>query len=92
MLRSNTVTRGARRGPAKGGARGRSVARQVKPGKKQGPQQDYDPLDVDDEWFAEADWDDTGLPGKDSHKARQRIELIREERLLQQSLRDTFDW
>jgi hypothetical protein len=49
------------------------------------------PVRFDDEWYGDADWEDAGTRGKEAGKARQRIELIREERQLQQALRDIFD-
>ena len=52
----------------------------------------YKPHGIDDEVYGKADWDDAWRPGKGSSKARQRIEILREERQLQRALIDTFDF
>jgi|GEM_PF-6897623 len=51
----------------------------------------HTPVDVDDELHEEIDLDGAGLSGQGSSEARKRIEMLREDRLLQLSLNDTFD-
>ena len=48
--------------------------------------------DSDDQQDETEAWDDDGLFTEHSSKARQRIEMLREERLLQQLLTDSFDF
>lgn len=48
---------------------------------------------VDDDYGLEekAEWDDAVQAAQDASRTRQHIEMLREERLLQQALIDTFD-
>jgi hypothetical protein len=50
-----------------------------------------EPLDADYELDEKAEWEDAIQAAQDASKTRQRIEMLREERLLQQALIDTFD-
>jgi hypothetical protein len=50
-----------------------------------------DPVEDDYELDEKAEWGDATQTAQDANKARQRIEMLREERLLQQALIDTFD-
>lgn len=59
---------------------------------RQQPQKPQPVPGDDDEQYAEADRDDVDLPETISSKARQAIEFLREERQLEQTLRDTFDY
>ena len=76
---------------------------QQAPGKPPGKQQEQqpqqqasstawqEPLDDDYEPDEKAEWADAVQSAQATSKARQRIEMWREERLLQQALIDTFD-
>jgi hypothetical protein len=50
-----------------------------------------EPLDDDYEPDEKAEWADAVQSAQSASKVRQRIEMLREERLLQQALIDTFD-
>lgn len=92
MADSNSVTPRARRQAAVGRSGRRSTRLREKPLKQQAQKQQGVDVDDDNEWYEEPEWDYSLPPGKDSGKARQRIELLREERQLEQVLRDTFDY
>ena len=49
-------------------------------------------IDIDAELAEELGLDDAGPSAPGSLEARKRIEILREERLLQQALSDTFDF
>jgi hypothetical protein len=51
----------------------------------------HTPIDVDDELYEEIELDDAGPSWQGSSEARKRLEILREERQLQQALYDTFD-
>jgi len=51
-----------------------------------------DPAYIDHDPDGKAEWDDAVQCAQDVSKTRQRIEMLREERLLQQALIDTFDF
>ncbi len=91
MSRSKSVMPRARRQSAAGKSGRQLAAVQEKPLKQPGQKQPGIPVADGDDWDEEAEWGDTMPPGNDSGKARQRIELLREERQLQQALLDTFD-
>jgi hypothetical protein len=97
MPRNSTTTRtstgrrgsiSARRKPA-AGKPGRQVAAEQPAQPKQAEQ--HTPIDVDDELYEEIELDDAGPSWQVSSEARKRVEILREERLLQQALYDTFD-
>ena len=50
-----------------------------------------EPVVDDYELEEKAEWEDAIQTAQDASKTRQRIEMLREERLLQQALIDTFD-
>lgn len=50
------------------------------------------PVGVGNDRYGKADWDDAWRPEKVSSKARQRIEMLREERQLKRALTDMFDF
>jgi len=91
MPRNKTKRHHARREPVVDRSCRRLATGQEKPRKQRVQKQRNVPVGAGDEWYEEADWDDAGSSGKDSGKVRQRIESLREERQLQQALRDTFD-
>jgi hypothetical protein len=92
MPHSNTIYHSARRASVSG----KSDRPPARAQKNPQPQQTQKPqpvlVDDDDAQYVEADRDDIELPETISSKARQAIELLREERQLEQALRDTFDY
>ena len=94
-----------RRKPIVGKAGGRAASVQQvqpqqqpekEPEKKQPQQQTssaawQEPVEDDYELDEKAEWEDAAQTAQEASKARQRIEMLREERLLQQALIDTFD-
>lgn len=60
--------------------------------KKPAPAKSPGYIDIDDEPGEELELDDAGQSAQGALEARKRIEILREERLLQQALSDTFDF
>ena len=91
MQQGNTGRRHTRRRSAAGRPGWRSTKGQDNPGKIRAQEPPHRPAGIQDEWYGEVDWGAAGGFDKDAARARRRIELLREERMLQQVLRDTFD-
>jgi hypothetical protein len=102
--RASRKSTGRRKTPA--GKTGSRVAampqqqpQQLPPQPEQQPEQEQqtaspswqEPEADDYELDGKAEWDDVVQSAQDASKTRQRIEMLREERLLQQALIDTFD-
>ncbi len=92
MPRSSTISHSASHASVSGKSDKRPAKAQKNPQLQQVQKPQPVLVDDDDEQYAEADRDDIELPETISSKARQAIELLREERQLEQALRDTFDY
>jgi len=80
-----------RRKPVAGKSGNRVAAVRQVPQKQQAKPEMHAPVDADEELYEEVGWDYPGESAQGSPEARRRIEMLREEHLLQMALRDTFD-
>jgi len=90
MHRSSTTSHSASHASASGNADERPAKEQRKSQPQQAKKPQPEPVD-DNEQYGDADWDDIELHERVFGKARQAIDLLREERQLEQAMRDTFD-
>ena len=83
---------GGRRKPAAGKPAKRAIAAKPAQPKKPAPAKTREYVELDDELDEELELNDAVQSAPGSLEARKRIEILREERLLQQALSDTFDF
>ena len=92
MLHSKAEAHRPHRKPVSDEHDRRADSEQKRLRKRQALKNRYMPVGVVNEGNGKANWDDTWRSEKGSRKARQRTEMLREERLLKRALTDTFDF